>query len=241
MIANRAPFLLIGLVLAALLSPGSTRVRAQQPPAANRLDGLYVGLVTGPQLMPGSSREDYRVFFPDGTWLWRLPQEGLENFDAARYRREFPSFWGTYRVSGAQVILRLDEGSSETIAQRDRNGGLNIPGRAVLFPVAKLTGQRFAGEYAREAGAFPPIVFRADGTFEDRGALSAVGLAGPDMMFMNVPPGRGEYRIADNTLTLRYADGRVLRVVVFVPERGFSGQTPRAIVLNSYSLGLIGR
>lgn len=228
----------------AIEEPPPGGVAAFQPPGPDMpepaggpgvLQGLYVGLRLGPALA-GTSREDYMTFFPDGTWMWRLPQEGLDGLDRARAQREFPNFWGTYRVVGDRVLLRLNTGTGEMVARRDASGRLEIPNQSALFPVARLNGLRLEGVYARERGNFPAIAFAADGTFEDMGAMGAVGLAAPDMMSLDVPPGRGTYGIANNTLTLAYADGRRLRVGMFVPDPAFETGQPPAIVLNRYSL-----
>jgi hypothetical protein len=204
--------------------------------AEGSLDGLYVGLSlrpfgTAPAQMPNP---DYVGFFPDGAFVWWLPQEGLDGFDRARSMEQHPTFWGTYQVQGGEVHLRFNSGAS-LVASRGDRGGLTIPSRATLFPVAKLDGCRLSGTYVRADGdaffRFSPITFWPNGTFVDGGAMGQVGLSAPGGQFVTVAPGQGTYQVANNTLTLAYTDGRVLRVAIFA-----AGDPTESIHLNRYLL-----
>ncbi len=185
------------------------------------LDGLYVGL----SLRPGFSyvpigTMDAVVFFPDGSFVWWFPQEGLDGFDRNRSILEHPNFWGTYRVEADRIVLRYSQGSGDIVAQKLNGGQLSIPNLAVLTPVSKLNGHKLKGTYTRVRNDpfFPShcIIFSPDGNFEDAGAINDLGLSFPNNIFLEIHPGMGTYRISNNTLTLSYANGGTLRVCIFI-------------------------
>lgn len=181
------------------------------------LDGLYVGLNVSPTqvAMPSSSFRNV-VFFPDGSFVARFDQEGLDGMDRLWHRDRFAAYWGRYRVAGRRVYLRYNGGPRELQGEIGAAGGITIDGHAALVRAVKVDGRRLDGTYTPDLGdpatTGLPILFRRDGTFDDRGATNQLRLVHPDQRPIRHAPGRGTYRFANHTLTLSYDDGRVLRI-----------------------------
>jgi hypothetical protein len=73
------------------------------------------------------------------------------------------------------------------------------------------------------------IAFLQDGRFFDEGALSAA----------EIPSSAGignSYRINDNTLTLSYSDGRVVKVSFFISADEEGSHHPSTIHVNGHAL-----
>lgn len=220
----------------------STTAQTTGPRIPSALDGLYVSLTTS---VAAGSDVDYLVFFPDGLVIWRLPQEGLDGFNRAASMKQSPNFWGTYNVNGNKLELRFPTG--QRILTKDNEGRLmvvNETGYSPYIPMSKMDGVKLDGAYARERG-FPAIAFAPDSTFRDDGAMNAVGLSPvlPDgtidySSFRQVPPGKGTYRIANNTLTLTYSSGNVVKISICATSQALAQKRPPTIILNTYGLSL---
>ncbi|MBW3571050.1 MAG: hypothetical protein KY467_08080 [Gemmatimonadetes bacterium] len=177
------------------------------------------------------------TFFPDGRVLMREPPEGL----AAPLRRtdapNWSSDWGTYEVVGGRELrVRVPghvlRGCWDGRLLRIRRGSR----RAVYRPWPRLSGT-LNGAYRADA-SLPAIHFTPDGTFVDEGFQQYLGdrqaLDG-GIRFADQPQerqarraGRGTYSLRDNTLELRYADGRVERLTAMAtPEEGAVRPLPR--------------
>lgn len=158
---------------------------------------------------------EYITFLPNGNVYWSLPPEGLLHFDAALTARSDPDDWGTYTIrNGAIHVLR---GPSKTPYVITRDGErLNNPpslGKGTFRPVPNVDGLRLEGTYRRDASE-PALTFTADGKFRDGGVFRFFGtLVRPDGSHYQDDgiPGSGTYRIEQNTLELRYTDGRLKR------------------------------
>ncbi len=158
---------------------------------------------------------EYITFLPDGNVYWSLPPEGLLYFEAALTARWDPDDWGTYTIKNGEIhVLR---GPSKKLYVVTRNGErLNNPpslGKGTFRPVPNADGLRLEGNYRRSESE-PTITFTADGKFRDGGAFRNFGtLVRPDGSHYQDDgvPGSGTYIIEQNTLELRYSDGRVKR------------------------------
>lgn len=159
---------------------------------------------------------EYITFLPNGNVYWSLPPEGLLHFDQALTARWDPDDWGTYTIksNGEIHVLR---GPSRQLYVITRDGErLNNPpslGRGKFRPVPNADGLRLEGNYRRWETE-PALTFTADGRFRDGGAFKNFGtLVRPDGSHYQDDgvPGSGTYTIEQNTLELRYSDGRVKR------------------------------
>jgi hypothetical protein len=84
----------------------------------------------------------------------------------------------------------------------------------------------------REGADLPQyfIGFTRDGQFAENGMLNLVAYSGDQR------PGRGVSHIANNTLTLSYSDGRMVRRSFYIMPDDARGGSPPTIVVNTYSL-----
>ena len=166
---------------------------------------------------------EYITFLPGGQLYWSLPPEGLLYFDAATAQRARPNEWGTYEfVNGEIHVLR---GPAQTKYVITKNGErLNNPpglGKGSFRPVPDSDGLQLDGNYRRNANE-PTISFTEDGKFTDGGIFRFFGaltrLDGTSYMDDGIG-GSGTYVIDQNTLELKYADGRIKRhVFLAFPE-----------------------
>ncbi len=156
---------------------------------------------------------EYITFLPGGNAYWSLPPEGLLSFDAALTARTDPDDWGTYTIKNGEI--HVVRGPSKTLYVVTRSGErLNNPpslGKGTFRPVPNADGLRLEGNYRRDATE-PTLTFTADGQFRDGGVFRYFGtLVRPDGSHYQDDgvPGSGTYIIDQNTLELRYSDGRV--------------------------------
>jgi hypothetical protein len=158
---------------------------------------------------------EYITFLPNGNVYWSLPPEGLLDFDAALTARTDPDDWGTYTVKNGEIhVLR---GPSKKLYVITRTGDrLNNPpslGKGTFRPIPNADGLKLEGNYRRSESE-PTITFSVDGRFRDGGVFRNFGtLVRPDGSHYQDDgiPGSGTYIIQQNTLELRYSDGRVKR------------------------------
>lgn len=166
---------------------------------------------------------EHITFLPNGNVYWTLPPEGMLYFDPAVARKAYPDDWGTYEMKNGEIhILRGPTNEPYVIT---RNGErLNNPpslGKGSFRPVPSVDGLKLEGNYRRDQSE-PTITFTKDGNFRDGGVFRFFGdLARPDGTVYQDDGrgGSGTYLIEQNTLELRYTDGRVKRhVFVAFPE-----------------------
>lgn len=158
---------------------------------------------------------EHITFLPNGEVYWALPPEGLLYFDPAVTRRAHSDDWGTYEIRNGEIhILR---GPAKTRFVITRNGErLNSPpslGKGSFRPVPSADGVKLEGNYRRHETE-PTITFTADGRFRDGSVFRYFGtLERPDGSVYQDDGigGSGTYLIEQNTLELRYSDGRVKR------------------------------
>jgi hypothetical protein len=159
---------------------------------------------------------EYITFLPGGNVYWSLPPEGLLHFDAPLTARWDPDDWGTYTIASNGDIHVL-RGPSKKLYVITRTGDrLNNPpslGKGTFRRVPTADGLRLEGNYRRTENE-PTITFSADGKFRDGGVFRYFGtLVRPDGSHYqdDGAPGSGTYSIGQNTLELRYSDGRIKR------------------------------
>ena len=158
---------------------------------------------------------EYITFLPDGHVYWTLPPEGLLYFDPAVAQRADPDDWGTYEIVGNEI--RIIRGPNRYKYVMPRNGErLENPtslGRGSFRPVPPADGLRLEGNYRRDSSE-PTITFTRDGSFRDGGIFRYFGtMQRPNGTVYQDDGvgGTGTYLIEQNTLELRYSDGRIKR------------------------------
>jgi hypothetical protein len=159
---------------------------------------------------------EYITFLPNGNVYWRLPPEGLLYFDPAVAQRAFPSDWGTYEIKSGEIhILRGPEKRPYVITRTgDRLNNPPSLGKGSFRPIPSADGLKLSGKY-RRSDQEPGISFSTDGRFQDAGIFAGFGTAQrPDGSTYQDDGrgGSGSYIIEQNTLELRYSDGRIRRV-----------------------------
>lgn len=158
---------------------------------------------------------EYITFLPDGHVFWRLPSEGLLYFDAAVAQKAYPDDWGTYEIKNGEIHVWRGPGKKLYIITQSGERLNNPPslGKGSFRPVPAADGLKLDGKYRRyENDSF--ITFTKDGSFRDEGAFRNFGdMARPNRTIYQDDGrgGSGTYLIEQNTLELRYSDGRFKR------------------------------
>lgn len=173
------------------------------------LSGIY--RMVRPRMAGVGVVVEYITFFPDGHVYWALPAGGLLYFDPEVAQQNRPNDWGTYEIKDGDIhILR---GPEHKLYMMTKSGErLNNPatlGQGSFRPVPPFDGLRLDGSYRR--GNNPAITLSPNGAFRDEGAFlysSYQRLDGTEYHDDGVG-GSGTYLIAQNTLELRYSDGRI--------------------------------
>jgi hypothetical protein len=128
------------------------------------------------------------VLFKDGTWLSRLPDEGLDDLDAAAARKRYGELCGTHETKDKEITLK--RGASVEILKQTIDGTFRSAETGQFVRVPTSTGQRLEGRYAPHGGTGDLLVFKADGSVAE-GTSKA-----------------GAYEILNNTMWLTSADGK---------------------------------
>ncbi|HLW54418.1 MAG TPA: hypothetical protein VKW06_16400 [Candidatus Angelobacter sp.] len=198
------------------------------------LKGLYTSFSTSeghPELGTFRVRGSitYLAFFPDGNVIRFLPKEGLENFDLRSAVRSSRESCGRYQLNGNRLSITWGDNS---VASGVRDGAkLQIgDGSFEYEPTAHSDGLNLSGIYRPDGADWRVrLAFLQDGRFVDDGALSAVDIPSA--------PGLGNsYRINDNTLTLSYSDGRIVKVSFFISGDEEGSPHPSTVHVNGHAL-----
>ena len=166
---------------------------------------------------------EHIVFLPDGKLYRFLPPEGLLYFDPTLAEKTAAGNCGTYEFRNNDIHIWLGPNKTPYIITRNGERLNNPPplGKGSFRPVPACDGLRLEGNYRRHESE-PTIHFTKDGLFEDGGIFGYFGtLARPDGSTYRDDgvAGSGTYLIEQNTLELRYSDGRIKRIVIQVfPE-----------------------
>lgn len=205
-----------------------------------RLDGVYLSWRTTTPV--GLPEQSYLTFSPDGRVYEDDPDEGLAPpTDWARTCRT--TRCGTYRVAGGEVAIRWSSGAEQRY-EMEAGGVLKPRGSARrLRPLARLDGLRLEGVYVRHAAAGDVVVgitFSRGGEFREYNLLPHTNwvMRGDPAQRQRVVVGEGwgRYTIRRNTLELRYSNGLVARLMIFVPPGAPAQGDPPTIYINRTSL-----
>jgi len=240
---------------AAVTSVPAPAARPIDFPAAQAIPGMGKGVAgawavlrTGARASAASmtgvdleARWDIFVLLPNGRYSTRLHPDGLNGKSAADLEAQWPQFWGTYRTSGKNVTLTTSNGISSTYELRGdvmvptgRTGGSDMV-RADTGPDLRISGTfaRYNISERSFGNELPTIVFRKDGTFEDRfGGVYTVLQNGKEWSNASA---RGTYRIRNNSLYLMYEGGAKRSLAHFaVLPTGGSKSEPKGLYIHDY-------
>ena len=183
---------------------------------ADGFTGIYVGTRNFSSSM-SSVQLDYVTFLPGGQVYWTLPAEGLRYFDPRLAQRVHPDEWGTYEVLGREIRVSVGNNLRYVFVKEDNHLKLQPhSGSSSVRTYSRLAtgdGLKLQGSY-RRSETEPAITFSKDGDFRDDGIFRNFGTIGRADGTTYQDDGRGgagTYLIEQNTLELRYADGRVKR------------------------------
>lgn len=160
---------------------------------------------------------EHIVFFPDGKLYRFLPPEGLMYFDYALACRTHPADCGTYEMNNGEIYVYLGPEKKKYIFTRSGEKINNAPelGKGSFRSIPTADGLKLEGKYRRYETE-PTITFTKDGRFTDGGAFKNFGTIGrlDGSSYMDDGMGgSGTYLIEQNTLELKYSDGRIKRFV----------------------------
>lgn len=184
-------------------------------PALNVLSGFYSGItISGSRV---SNR--YLLFTPDG-WVFRdYPEDGMDAFDPAAFLQDpsrNKSWTGRYRLDGHKVHILWQDYADDrefiTLNEDTASAGLDV-----YVPICRCDQKRLSGTYIwglPTSGQY--LQFFPDGTFLDHGATDQLFVPSPFYDHPRVL--RGTYLIQNQTLTLRFADGRLKKKTFFAPK-----------------------
>jgi uncharacterized protein (DUF2141 family) len=239
------------------------RYRTQPAAAARRggparvpgaLSGIYEG-VRRQVVAPGEGstvasgitwtpQRDWMTFFADGRVLLAKPPQGLAvPFDWDGECAAAPAWCATYTAHGDEVRIRWRSGS-ERVLRRQSDGSLRTVDRLDYVRHDPLNGRRLEGRYEvpwKRPHLAVSIRFTRDGRFSEQNVLSNIGwmtlerLRDPALdRLMSVSAGSGTYTFRENTLELRYDDGRVARIVAYVFPQELTKPHPEEIYLSGH-------
>ena len=185
--------------------------------------------------LPG---REWITFLPGGRVFLGLPEEGLAGFDFDAAVRKYPESKGAYQVRG-DVVHVVWAAGGEKVLRRAADGDL-WEDRTNYTPLPKCTGLRLSGRYGNpdDPSSRAYISFSPEGRFEERELLQYISwksLAGPaERAVAEVRQGGGTYAIGDNTILLRYADGREARINFYTFAEELRKPRPEVIYINSF-------
>jgi len=151
------------------------------------------------------------VLFKDGTWLPKLPDEGLDDLDGAAARKRYGDLCGSHETKDKEITLK--RGADKEVLKQALDGSFRSAETGQFLRVPTSTGQRFDGRYMPHGGSGDALVFKADGAATEAGSKA------------------GAYEILNNTMWLTSADGKNRKLSFAVlPKAG--EKNPEFILLN---------
>ena len=179
--------------------------------------------------------------FAEGSWLSTAPNRGLDGYDLTAEQRKHSADFGTWQRSNGVLTLHTSSRFETLYPQSDGNyiRKDKEAREGTYFKVPTSTGLRFAGRYIKEGQRDGPstvsITFRDDGTFQDNGVVhmimpDEVGVSYRDISEV-LGPGSGTYAIANNTMTLSYADRRRKEMLFILTPKLAAKKDPDAIYI----------
>jgi hypothetical protein len=178
--------------------------------------GGVIGAWHGISMFGGELKSAYAIFFSNGQVFFgsRPPLGGCHQFNTWVDSEMVPRYWGSYEFENGQGRMKMIYGE---VPVRLDGDVLVITTNRTPHRFAKLAsvdGARIQGRYAfaDRNGKAASIAFRADGHFEDDGALDVLNPQVNYPFKVTARPGGGTYAVKDYSITFEYADGRTLRL-----------------------------
>lgn len=227
------------------LSPSFTWGQVAAPTGRAGLSGVYHRMAGVKEMDVVAARfvlrakDMYWCFFPDGRCYYSMPTEGLDNFNYD-YVRGMNALWCcTYTLKGDEGTITWGEGGT-TVGFR-RSGRRLLIGRSAdaFDPLDPCDGLKLDGTFKRADWQEPNsskegISFSRDGAFVDEGflggAITSWWWADRGLADAEFAPGRGTYRLANNSLILLYADGRKVRANFHVEDPATKGNVAGFVI-----------
>lgn len=244
---------------AAVSAPPAVRPRGERPavpraPGRGGLSGVHEG-VKRQVVAPGSGsgvergitwtpQRDWMTFFPDGRVYLAMPPHGLAvPFDWEGECSTAPAWCATYAVRGDEVRIRWPTGE-ERVLRIGPDGSLRTTDRLDYVRHDPLNGRRLEGRYEipwKQPYITVSIQFTRDGRFSERNLLDNIGWMTLEQhrdpavaALLAVKQGSGTYTLGDNTLELRYSDGRVARIVTYIFPQELRKAFPDEIYISGH-------
>jgi hypothetical protein len=203
---------------------------ADIPDVPSNRGTLYHGYQTSMVGVATGHSPIYLYLFPDNTFQWGYFQRGYYNYNGELEKKMFPDYCGTYTKSGQSIRLHFYKSDFQPEFADDGKGNLrNVSDKYTLFKLPPSDQVTLEGTYTVEAwsGPKPTAKFYRNGRFEDHGLLCSgeridhtiAPETAQRRMEENKIPGGGTYRIIDNSLILRYDDGRMRQLLFYVVDR----------------------
>lgn len=224
-------------ILSVKLQPNPTIIASNPPPQplSNNLPKPTVYMYLSPGAVgfdaPSGSLEysmfnnqkDYIIAFADGAAYFKMPEDGLQNFNVAASKAgNLNYYWGSFSIKGNGGNYKLQNNyyNKNAQLQKQNNSQWKVSGSAFLLykckPVdgLKLNGIWVNGKmdanqkkYYATVNCGPMIQFNSDGSFDDFGIFHTQYDANCKAYSPNDQKGKGTYSIGNYTLTLNYQDG----------------------------------
>ena len=215
----------------------NTAIKGNQRVGMDGFTGIYVGTRNFSSSM-SSVQLDYVTFLPSGHVYWTLPAEGLLYFEPRVAQRVHPDEWGTYEVVGREVRVSVGNNlryvfvrEGTVLKLQPHSGSSSV---RTYSPLATGDGLKLQGRF-RRSDTEPAITFSKDGSFRDDGIFrnfGTIGRADGTTYQDDGRAGTGTYLIGQNTLELRYADGRVKRFAFTLLPQDVLQQPVRSFRIN---------
>jgi hypothetical protein len=164
-----------------------------------------------------AGRTTVYVLFKDGAWLPTLPPEGLDDLDGAAARKRFEGSLGTHETKDGVLTLRRGAQVEELKAG---NEGYRSTENGFFQRMPTSSGLRLEGKYVLHGGT-GKLILKADGGFEDQGAV----FARPEA------PVIGGYEIFNNSLYLAGSDQKTRKRLSFVVQPKQGDPNPEFILI----------
>ncbi len=163
------------------------------------------------------------AFFDDGTFCNYLPSDGLADYATTRTRE--PNYWGHYTFSNGSGTIQWD--AATTVDNFKIENGNLLYDKVAWTKLASLHNWKFDGTFTAERnpsaynGPEPTITFSANSRFDDHGAIYWLRhVKGSNSDMQDQMTGSGTYDIQNFTVTFRYDDGRLIRMLINYPDAG---------------------
>jgi hypothetical protein len=219
-------------------SAGASAFPVKAAPTENSIVGAWVHVqanITG--TLAGTLARHYYVFYPDGKFMWGMPEGGLYGFDFQERidndkGTKFLPDYGTYTFKNGKGQLTGNNGTVLEITMDSRYKSLNIGNYKGFLFIPWRDGLRLEGEFTTLSpnldGIIPKnkiaenpesfLYLNRDGTFEDKkGIFRWQGKNYPTLDEVFPPytedygdvvyPGKGTYELIDHSLIFHYDDG----------------------------------